>query len=141
MVHAFGHGGDYEDELEKTAEQCPHFYFHGVQDHSELLEKMQSAHVLLNTSTEEGGANAICEAVVIGLPVIASHIDGNIGMLGADYEGFFPSNDAAGLVGILTRAAGDTDFYQSLKMQITARASLFSYQHEADRWISLVRSL
>lgn len=138
---AFGHGGDYLDELEKTAAECPHFYFHGVQDHSVLLEKMRTARVLLNTSIEEGGANAICEAVALGLPVIASRIVGNIGMLGEDYGGFFPDGDTAALVEILRRVANDSVFYQSLKDQISTRAPLFSHQRETEQWVNLIHRM
>lgn len=136
--HAYGQGGDYQVELEKTAAECPNFHFHGVQDHDVVMGKMQTAHVLLNTSTEEGGANAICEAIVIGLPVIASRIAGNIGMLGEDYGGFFPTKDVAGLTEILSHSANDPDFYLSLIQQIAARAPLFSYQKEQQAWCELV---
>ncbi|BDS06869.1 glycosyl transferase [Oceaniferula spumae] len=139
--HAYGQGGDYQAELEKTAAECPNFHFHGVQDHDVVLANMQTAHALLNTSTEEGGANAICEAVVIGLPVIASKIAGNKGMLGEDYGGLFPSESTTALTEILTRSIDDPDFYQSLKSQITTRAPLFSYRREADQWTALVRRL
>jgi hypothetical protein len=33
----------------------------------------------------EGGANVISEAIVDGIPVIASRIDGSVGLLGAEY--------------------------------------------------------
>jgi glycosyltransferase involved in cell wall biosynthesis len=37
----------------------------------------------------EGGANVIIEAVCAGVPVLASDIGGNRGMLGDDYAGYF----------------------------------------------------
>jgi glycosyltransferase involved in cell wall biosynthesis len=43
----------------------------------------------------EGGANVVIEAVRSGVPVLASRIDGNVGLLGAGYDGFFPVGDAA----------------------------------------------
>ncbi|MBK1856282.1 glycosyltransferase [Verrucomicrobiaceae bacterium 5K15] len=141
QFHAFGQGGEYQSALEQTAAECPNFHFHGVQDHDVVIEKMKTAHVLLNTSTEEGGANAICEAVVIGLPVIASKIAGNIGMLGSDYDGLFPLEDPAVLIEILARTANDSDFYQHLKQQISTRAPLFSYHQEKQAWCELVRRL
>jgi hypothetical protein len=35
----------------------------------------------------EGGAHVIMEAICSGVPVLASRIAGNIGMLGEDYAG------------------------------------------------------
>ena len=45
----------------------------------------------------------IMEAVTAGTPVLASRIDGNIGMLGEDYEGYFPVGDAAALAALIGR--------------------------------------
>jgi glycosyltransferase involved in cell wall biosynthesis len=41
------------------------------------------------------------EAVRCGTPVLASRVPGNVGMLGADYEGYFPHGDAAALARLL----------------------------------------
>jgi glycosyltransferase involved in cell wall biosynthesis len=38
-------------------------------------------------SRMEGGANVIIEAVMSGVPVLASDVGGNRGMLGEDYAG------------------------------------------------------
>ena len=48
----------------------------------------------------EGGANVIPEAVVADVPVIASGIDGNVGLLGEDYPGYYPVENR----GIMHRA-------------------------------------
>lgn len=113
---------------------------HGMVPHGEMLTSMSKAHILLNTSTQEGGANAICEAISMGLPVVASGISGNVGMLGAGYAGLFSSNDIKGLVDRLTKAAKDQGFYNLLKKQVTARTPLFAYGNEAAAWEDLVRS-
>jgi glycosyltransferase involved in cell wall biosynthesis len=56
-------------------------------------------------SRMEGGANVIIEAVTSGVPVLASDIGGNRGMLGADYAGYFPVGDAAALARLIDRIA------------------------------------
>ena len=38
-----------------------------------------------------------------GTPVLASRIAGNVGMLGADYAGYFEPDDAEGLAALLQR--------------------------------------
>lgn len=114
---------------------------HGIFSHDTMLDAMSSAGVLLNTSFQEGGANAICEAVTMGLPVIASAIPGNIGMLGEDYVGLFPSNDLDALVNMLEKTANDPDFYALLKKQLAARAPLFTYAQESESWQDLLNGL
>ena len=51
----------------------------------------QARHLLVIASRMEGGANVIVEAITSGVPVIASDISGNIGMLGEHYPGLFRS--------------------------------------------------
>ena len=114
---------------------------HGIFSHDTMLDAMSSASVLLNTSFQEGGANAICEAVTMGLPVSASAIPGNIGMLGEDYVGLFPSNDLDALVNMLEKTANDPDFYALLKKQLAARAPLFTYAQESESWQDLLNGL
>jgi glycosyltransferase involved in cell wall biosynthesis len=114
---------------------------HGIFSHDTMLDAMSSAGVLLNTSFQEGGANAICEAVTMGLPVSASAIPGNIGMLGEDYVGLFPSNDLDALVNMLEKTANDPDFYALLKKQIATRAPLFTYAQESESWQDLLNGL
>jgi len=130
--------GDSEDALAQQmclAERVtPCFRWVGKMKHGPLMQKMASADLLLNSSTQEGGANAICEAISMGLPVVASRISGNVGMLGADYAGYFPSGDAVALQALLSRCSEDEAFYLLLKKQVEARAPLFRYAEEARLW-------
>ena len=41
--------------------------------------------------------NVVIEAIRSGVPVIASAIDGNVGLLGDGYAGYFPAGDADAL--------------------------------------------
>ena len=127
-------------EMTLASEQAGHFQWCGKVDHDSLMEKMARAHLLLNTSNLEGGANAICEAVTMGLPVVASDIRGNVGMLGRDYPGLFPSGDACAMVSLLRRCAEDAGFYRDLKSAVEQRASLFDFATESEAWVKLVRA-
>jgi glycosyltransferase involved in cell wall biosynthesis len=89
----------------------------------------------------EGGANVIIEAVTSGVPVLASHIDGNIGMLGHDYAGYFPPGDAAALAGLIDRSAVDPAFASLLRRQCAARAPLFTPSAEQAALRDLVDNL
>jgi glycosyltransferase involved in cell wall biosynthesis len=89
----------------------------------------------------EGGANVVAEAARIGTPVIASHVSGNIGMLGADYPGYFPLTDDAALAQLLERAAGDAKWYRSLKSALRARRKLFAPAAERAALAAVVREV
>jgi glycosyltransferase involved in cell wall biosynthesis len=83
------------------------------------------------------------EAVACGTPVLASHIDGNIGMLGADYAGYFPWGDAAALAALVRRCRpADTDpLLATLQRQCAKRAPLFAPEAERAALHTLVREL
>ncbi len=51
---------------------------------------LSRVHLLVQSSVMEGGANAVAEALAAGVPVIASRIAGNVGMLGENYPGYCP---------------------------------------------------
>ncbi|NWK55679.1 glycosyltransferase [Verrucomicrobiaceae bacterium N1E253] len=139
VVRVYGDAeGDLANRLmEATAGPLP-FQWRGKTDHTSLMELMATSDLLLNTSTQEGGANAICEALGMGLPVLASRISGNVGMLGDDYEGLFPSEDAGDLAEMLSRCAENAVFYQRLKLQVCARSDQFMYQKESELWTQLI---
>jgi glycosyltransferase involved in cell wall biosynthesis len=64
---------------------------------------LRRSHAMVLSSLSEGGANVISEAVVAGVPVLASYIDGNVGLLGADYPGYFHAGDTEALARLLPR--------------------------------------
>jgi len=66
-----------------------------------------------------------------GTAVLASRIDGNVGLLGEDYGGYFPVGDSAALAALLERLRGDADFLATLQAQCDARAALFDPARES----------
>jgi len=116
-------------EAEATMAACPHYRWLGNRPHEETRRRIQRAHILVHCSRIEGGSHAILEAAACGTPVLASHIDGNIGLLGENYAGYFPWDDARELARLLRECrkeqASPETFRQKLIAQIAARASLF----------------
>ncbi|WP_114652163.1 glycosyltransferase [Polynucleobacter necessarius] len=78
----------------------------------------------------EGGAHVVSEAIALGIPVIASDIAGNRGLLGDDYPGYYPVAGESALAALLYRAETDTHFYSSLKKHIELRKNLISPERE-----------
>ena len=119
----------------------PRYHWHGEISQHRLRQVYRSAHMLVLPSRMEGGANVISEAVVAGLPIIASHIPGSVGLLGEDYPGYYPAEDAAALRELLLRAENDAAFYRSLEAGCAARRHLFTPEAELAGWAALLRDL
>ncbi|MGB4360841.1 MAG: selenoneine biosynthesis selenosugar synthase SenB, partial [Rhodoferax sp.] len=113
-----------------TAATCPHYHWLGALPHEATRRRIQRAHVLVHTSRMEGGAHVVMEAMRSGTPVLASRIDGNVGMLGNDYAGYFDWDHAEQLVDLLRRCHLEPAFYVQLQAQCAARAPLFALETE-----------
>jgi putative glycosyltransferase (TIGR04348 family) len=128
------------EQAQATAAACPHYRWLGGLPHQATRRRIQRAHVLIHTSRMEGGAHVVMEALRSGTPVLASRIDGNIGMLGADYAGYFDWNDAAALATLL-RQCRSGKLLAHLQAQCAARAPLFSCEAERESLHQLVETL
>ncbi|MBS7807468.1 selenoneine biosynthesis selenosugar synthase SenB [Variovorax sp. PCZ-1] len=106
--------------------------------HAQTRQRIQRAHVLVHTSKMEGGAHVIMEAVCSGTPVLASRMDGNVGMLGGGYDGYFPVGDASALAALLRRCKNEPTFLDHLSSQCALRAPLFSPLSEQTALLQLV---
>jgi len=102
---------------------------------------LQPSHAMVLSSRSEGGANVISEAVVAGVPILASRMDGNVGLLGADYPGYFPVGDTKALARLLQRIESDPRFVTKLRRAIARRAPLFRPEREIAAWRQLLADL
>jgi putative glycosyltransferase (TIGR04348 family) len=98
------------DEARRTMAQCPNYRWLGAVPHDEARQWMARSRALVHMSRLEGGANVVVEAVRTGLPVLASRIDGNVGLLGRAYEGYFEAGDAQALCVLMKRFMDDASF-------------------------------
>ncbi|SAL65604.1 Glycosyl transferases group 1 [Caballeronia humi] len=115
------------------------YVWHAGLPHGATLRHIANADAMVISSVMEGGANVIIEAVNAGVPVLASCIPGNVGMLGRDYEGYFPPGDDGALARLLVRASRDRAFLTALQKQCTRRALLFAPTREEAEVTGLVR--
>jgi len=130
-------GGALSEEMAETAElaqtKLPRWHWAGDVPHKTVLKHLARAQLMVISSVMEGGANVICEALAADVPVLASHMPGNIGMLGEDYRGYFPVGDERELAGLLSKAESDPAFYADLLRHCRIRRSLMRPEREASR--------
>ena len=84
------------------------------------------------------GLNSVANPDAVNVPVVASRIDGSIGLLGARYPGFFPVGDTRALTKMLLRAENDANFYDSLRKHGQQLQSLFAPRTERQSWADLL---
>ncbi len=142
MLHI---GGALDPELAEHAQAAQrslaHYRWLGGLPHEATRRELAQSDLLVLTSRMEGGANVIIEAVTSGVPVLATDIPGNRGMLGADYAGYFPVGKHDVLAAMITRCAGDPLYLGRLKEQCARRAPLFSPGQEQASVRRLVQDL
>ena len=113
------------DEARATMAACPAYRWLGALSHAAARRAIARARALVHCSRMEGGANVVIEAVRSGVPVLASRIDGNVGLLGADYDGYFPVGDADALAALIRRFCADAAFAAALRAPVRrARAAV-----------------
>ena len=105
----------------ETMASCPGYRWLGAVPHRAARGAIAGARALVHPSRMEGGAHVVIEAVRSGVPVLASRIDGNVGLLGAGYGGYFPLGDAAALAALMRRFLAEPAFAAGLAAQCAAR--------------------
>jgi putative glycosyltransferase (TIGR04348 family) len=135
------HTTEWADAATNEMACNPRFAWRGEVDGNDVRRQFAHSHAMVISSVMEGGANVVSEAIAAGLPVIASRIDGNIGLLGDDYDGYYPVKDTEALAAMLSRAENDPEFLSHLTAQCEARAPLFDPAREKAAWKDLLREI
>lgn len=129
----------WEEQARDWMRREPRYRWLGTLPHGRALNWLASSHLLVVSSIMEGGANVISEAARLGTPVIASRMDGNVGMLGRDYPGYFPVGDEEALARLIRRAADDRAFFGRLRQALSARRARLSPASERRALLAVVR--
>jgi glycosyltransferase involved in cell wall biosynthesis len=144
-IHVKNAGAVIDHELEKAvareSEHNPRFEYLGELSHSKARTLLAKSKLLVVSSFQEGGPNVIGEAATLGVPVLATRVNGNVGLLGDDYPGYFTPGDDAGLAALMSRCETDAKFYAKLEKQIRAKAPLFEPAREKAAIKALVEEL
>ncbi|MDP1965006.1 MAG: selenoneine biosynthesis selenosugar synthase SenB [Reyranella sp.] len=119
----------------------PRYLWRGDVTGAAVRRLLMRSHAMVISSLSEGGANVISEAAVAGVPVLASRMDGNVGLLGPDYPGYFPVGNTEALAGLLRRLEHEPAFVASLRQALARRAPLFRPAREMAAWRRLLAGL
>ena len=128
----------YEAEARRWQKREPRYRWLGSLPHARALAWLARSHLLVHSSQMEGGANVIVEAARIGVPVLASRVAGNVGMLGPGYPGYYPLHDSSALARLIEKAM-KKDFYENLLSAIEGRRALFAPAEERRALLGAVR--
>ena len=129
--------GELLEPALKPRTSDPRYRWLGSVPHGRALRWLASSHAMVISSRMEGGANVVCEALRIGVPVLASRIPGNVGLLGESYSGYFPVGDARALARLIEK---DKSFYENLKSQIAPLRAMVAPRNEARALLKALES-
>ena len=135
------HNDEWAEQARTEMKINPRYHWRGEVGAWQVRQQFLKTHVLVHSSIMEGGANVISEALVADVPVIASDIDGNVGLIGEDYPGYYPVEDTAELSALLQRVETEHSFLRRLYEHGNERKQLFTPELESRHWEVLLDSL
>ncbi len=117
------------------------FSWLGALPRRRALRLLQGSQVMVSSSLSEGGANAVGEAIVAGVPPLVTAIEGSLGLLGADWPAVFPVGDARALADLILRVERDPPFVAELRRRLRELAPRFAPAREVASWRRILQAL
>lgn len=137
-------GGALTINMERQALQemsrNPRYRWLGPVPHRECQRRLARSRITVLSSESEGGSVVIAEAIVNNVPILASRIDANIGMLESNYPGYFDYQDTQSLADLISKAETSQAFYQMLLSAGQALRSRFLPAAEQEAWKDLLQA-
>jgi putative glycosyltransferase (TIGR04348 family) len=119
----------------------PRYRWKGEVSAGRIRQAFIRANLMVISSLQEGGANVVSEALVADVPIIASDISGNTGLLGSDFGGYFRVGDEASLAERIRQAEVDERFMASLQQQGRTLAPMFTPEQELAAWQKILSAI
>jgi putative glycosyltransferase (TIGR04348 family) len=129
------------DRAQREMSLNPRYRWLGEVSPSRVREILSRSRLFVISSRMEGGANALGEAIVAGLPVLASRIPGSIGILGDDYPGYFEVGDTAELARLMLQCETNPEFLSEITSCCAELIPLFDPSREKESWACLIEEL
>ncbi len=135
------YNSEWAEAANQETSQNPRYDWVGETDRIEVEKTLTTSHLLVISSIMEGGANVISEAIQADLPILASDIPGNVGLLGEEYAGYFPASETRALRDQLMRFERDPAFREELRQQCQRLKPAFQPETEANAVKALIYRL
>ncbi len=132
---------EFAARVKALASAEPRYRWLGEVPRWRVRRLLSRAHLLVQSSVMEGGANAVAEALAARVPVIASRVAGNVGMLGQKYPGYYAVGDEKALARLLDQTETDAAFHELLKAQCASRRPLTLPERERDALGDLLKEV
>ena len=145
QIRILHYGKAHNDEWAQRAvdemKSNPRYQWFGELPHWQVRQAFARCRAMILSSRMEGGANVISEAVMADLPVLASDIEGSIGLLGRGYHGYYQVEDTAELQLLMLRAESEPSFLEGLLDQAQVLKQDFTEEAEYNGWWLLLDDL
>ena len=129
---------NWADQARAEMAANPRYRWLGEVPGEAVRDTLATTRLMVLSSLMEGGANVLGEAIAAHVPVIASAIEGSIGLLGAEYPATYPVGDTNALAHLLQRAEDDPTYRALLTKLCAVRAPLFAPERERAAWARLI---
>ena len=126
-------------EAKREMARNPRYVWKGEVAAWQVRRELIKTHAMVISSNQEGGANVVSEAIAASVPIIASDIPGNVGLLEADYPGYYAVGDEKALADLLWRAEHEPKFLASLQRRIDKLRPRFTFEGEAKSLTNVVK--
>jgi putative glycosyltransferase (TIGR04348 family) len=145
LVRIDHYGAPLDPRLARAARResagNPRWRWRGERTRAGARRALANADAFVQTSLAEGGSTAMSEAIVQGLPILATRIPGAVGMLGRGHPGLFRPGDARTLARLLVRCAEDPPFRRRLAAASERCAPYYAPAVERRAWRALLLEL
>lgn len=135
------HDVELAEQARRETADNPRYGWRGPVTHHKARRLLARSRTTVISSRSEGGANVVAEAIVNGVPILASRIEGTIGQLGRGYPAYFEVGDTEALAGLMLRVERDAAFRGRCLDALRAIAPKFRPRAERDAWKRLLSTL
>ncbi len=130
-----------EAETQAELARNPRFSWAGELTRTRTLERLARSHVLVSSSRVEGGANVLFEALAFDVAILATRIEGSVGILGPSYPGLYEPGDDEALARLLARFESEDAYRTRLVAAGRRLAPLAEPTREREAWGALLAEL
>lgn len=126
----------YRDGMKQLVD---HFRLHGELKPEDMTPILENAHLYVHPSHIENSSNAICEAMAMGMPVVALYTGGNASLIENGVDGILvPDNDPFFLAATIKDVCSNSTLLRQMGNQAKDKASV---RHDPARITAELRNI